>query len=185
MSGVRKSQGKKEHININKWAGLSWDWVGGKDLFICFFGSFLMGEKKHINKIPPKSQDNPVKHLFTCFFFMCFFAFQKGVLSKRVALADVPLFRNFLQKRSFSVGLPWQKKATILIFLDRKSRNECTFAQLLFYRRVPPCVVKTCAVRPVFARVVGELRAADPSNVQGPVKQHASPGVQSEAPRPR
>ena len=36
---------------------------------------------------------------------------------------------------------------------------------------------------PVFARVVGELRAADPSNVQGPVKQNASPGEQSEAPR--
>ena len=50
---------------------------------------------------------------------------------------------------------------------------------------MPPCAVKTCAVRPVFARVVGELRAADPSNVQGPVKQNASPGEQSEAPRPR
>ena len=53
------------------------------------------------------------------------------------------------------------------------------------YQRVPPCAVKTCAVRPVFARVVGELRAADPSNVHGPVKQNASPGEQSEAPRPR
>ena len=30
-------------------------------------------------------------------------------------------------------------------------------------RRVTPCAVKTCAVRPVFARVVGKLRAADPS----------------------
>ena len=47
----------------------------------------------------------------------------------------------------------------------------------------PPCAVKACAVRPVFARVVGELRVADPSNVQGPVKQNASPGKQSEAPR--
>ena len=37
-------------------------------------------------------------------------------------------------------------------------------------------LVKTCAVRPVLARVVGELRAADPSNLQGPVKQNASPG---------
>ena len=42
-----------------------------------------------------------------------------------------------------------------------------------------------CAVRPVFARVVGELQAADPSNLQRPVKQNASPGQQSEAPRPR
>ena len=54
-----------------------------------------------------------------------------------------------------------------------------------FYRRVPPCAAKTCAVRPVFARLVWWLRAADPSNVQGPVKQNASPGEQSEAPRPR
>ena len=51
-------------------------------------------------------------------------------------------------------------------------------------RRVPPCAVKTCAVRPFFARMVGELRAADPSNVQGPVEQNASSGEQSEAPRP-
>ena len=36
---------------------------------------------------------------------------------------------------------------------------------------------------PVFARVVGELRAADPSNVHGPAKQNASPKAQSEAPR--
>ena len=51
-----------------------------------------------------------------------------------------------------------------------------------------PCAAKTCAVRPVFARVVGELQAADPSksfNVQGPMKQNASPGEQSEAPRRR
>ena len=37
-----------------------------------------------------------------------------------------------------------------------------------------PCV-------PFLPRVVGELRAADPSNVQGPVEQNASPGEQSEA----
>ena len=53
-------------------------------------------------------------------------------------------------------------------------------------RRVPPCAVKkTCAVRPVFAPDGGELRAADPSNVQGPVKRNASPGEQSEGSRPR
>ena len=46
-----------------------------------------------------------------------------------------------------------------------------------------PRAVEACAVRPVFAGVVGELRAANPSNVQGPVKQNASPGDQSEAPR--
>ena len=50
---------------------------------------------------------------------------------------------------------------------------------------MPPCSVKTCAVRPVFAQVVGELWAADPSNAQGFVKQIASPAEQSEALRPR
>ena len=50
---------------------------------------------------------------------------------------------------------------------------------------MPPLCCKTCAVRPVFAQVVRELRAADPSNVQGPVKQNASPGEQSEALRRR
>ena len=55
----------------------------------------------------------------------------------------------------------------------------------LYCRRVPPCAVKTCAVRPGFARVVAELWAADPNNVQVPVKPNASPGQQSEAPRPR
>ena len=32
--------------------------------------------------------------------------------------------------------------------------------------RGPPCVSKSCAVRPVFARVAGELWAADPSKNQ-------------------
>ena len=31
-----------------------------------------------------------------------------------------------------------------------------------FHRYVPPCVAKTCALRPVFARVALELGAADP-----------------------
>ena len=45
-------------------------------------------------------------------------------------------------------------------------------------RRVPSCAVKTCAARSVFALVVGELWAADPMNVQGPIKHNASPGEQ-------
>ena len=39
-------QEKKKHININKFAGFSRDWVGAKHLFMCFLGSFLMVEKK-------------------------------------------------------------------------------------------------------------------------------------------
>ena len=47
----------------------------------------------------------------------------------------------------------------------KKLRSEKLRADFPFpvFRRVPPCAVKPCAVRPVFARVVGELRAADPS----------------------
>ena len=41
---------------------------------------------------------------------------------------------------------------------------------------VPSCAVKTCAVRPVFTRVVRELRAADPSKCPRAHKQNASPG---------
>ena len=30
-------------FQINKFAGLSRDWVAGKNSFMCFFGSFLVG----------------------------------------------------------------------------------------------------------------------------------------------
>ena len=41
------SSGKEKHININKFAGLSRDWVGAKILFMCFFfsGHSLWGRK--------------------------------------------------------------------------------------------------------------------------------------------
>ena len=40
--------GKKKHININKVAGLSRDWVGGKNLFMCFFVQVISyGEEKN------------------------------------------------------------------------------------------------------------------------------------------
>ena len=69
--------------------------------------------------------------------------------------------------------------------VTKNGQNFECFSLRKFRRVPPPCAVKACAVHPVFARVVGELRAADPSNVQGPVKQNATPGEQSEAPRPR
>ena len=50
---------------------------------------------------------------------------------------------------------------------------------------MPPCAVKTCAVHPVFARVVGSCGQQSQANVQGPMRQNARPGNQSEAPRPR
>ena len=65
------NQGKKKHININKFAGLPQDWVGAKNLFMCFFGSFLMGEKKHINKIPPKIPGQSRENFVYVFLSLC------------------------------------------------------------------------------------------------------------------
>ena len=49
--------------------------LGGCQKFVyVFFWVVPYGGEKHIKKSPPKSWDNPVKILFTCFFFMCFFA---------------------------------------------------------------------------------------------------------------
>ena len=50
---------------------------------------------------------------------------------------------------------------------------------------MPPCAVKTCAVRPVFARVVWELRAADPSKCPRAHEARCWPREQPEAPRRR
>ena len=53
LRGAKHLSGKEEaHINVNKFWGLSREWLGVK-FCLCAFGSFLMGEKKHINKIPP------------------------------------------------------------------------------------------------------------------------------------
>ena len=76
-----------------------------------------------------------------------------------------------------------RKGATSKNVKNRQKVSKSFFDTFRQFRSVPPCAVKTCAVRPVFARVVMELQAADPSNVHGPVKQNASPEAQSEAPR--
>ena len=49
-----KIQGKKKHININKFAGLSGDWVGAKKLFMCFFFRVIPygGGKTHKQNSP-------------------------------------------------------------------------------------------------------------------------------------
>ena len=91
----------------------------------------------------------------------------KELVSKHVRIENVIQFQNsakIILRELFS----WQFGVRVVMEVNR---------------RVPPCAVKTCAVRPVFVRVVGELRAADPSDVHGPVKQNASPEAQSEAPR--
>ena len=55
--------------------------LGGcqKFVYVFFFGSFLMGEKKHINKIPPKNPGQSRENfVYVFFFFMCFFTPQTG-----------------------------------------------------------------------------------------------------------
>ena len=70
-------QGKKKHININKFAGLSRDWVGAKNLFMCFlFWVNPYGGEKHIDIFPPEilgqSRENFVYVFFSlCVFFRC------------------------------------------------------------------------------------------------------------------
>ena len=64
------------------------------------------------------------------------------------------------------------------------SSPDCSHEIIKFSACAPLCCKNMCCASCFFAWVVGELRAADPSNVQGPVKQNASPGEQSEAPRP-
>ena len=49
--------------------------LGGcqKFVYVFFSGHSLGGEKTHKQNSPPKSRDNPVKILFTCFVFYVFF----------------------------------------------------------------------------------------------------------------
>ena len=72
-------QGKKKHININKFPGLSRDWVGAKILFVCFFsGHSLWGRKKHINKIPPKIPGQSRENFVYVFSSLCVFSLPSG-----------------------------------------------------------------------------------------------------------
>ena len=48
---------------------------------------------------------------------------------------------------------------------------------------VPLCVTKTCVERPVFAQMVGELGAADPSKYPRAYEANACSDAQSDAPR--
>ena len=99
------NQGKKKHININKFGGLSRDWVGAKICLCVFFLRVIpYGGENTQTKSPPKSRDNPVKCLFMCFFFMCFFAPNLKTLacrglhvgpSKKILVAGTSLYWMF------------------------------------------------------------------------------------------
>ena len=70
--GKHRSGGAQEkHININTFPGL----LGGLQILLTcsFWGSFLMEEKKHMNKIPPEIPETiPRKMCLICIFFWLF-----------------------------------------------------------------------------------------------------------------
>ena len=50
-------QGKRKHIKMDKFGGLSWDWLGGKNLFVVLFGGHCLWGREHT--VPRKSPENP------------------------------------------------------------------------------------------------------------------------------
>ena len=59
-------------MNINKFAGLSRDWVGAKILFMCFFRALPYGGEKHINKVPQKIPGQSRENFVYVFFLYVF-----------------------------------------------------------------------------------------------------------------
>ena len=87
VAAIPITQGKKKHINTNKCAGLSRDWVGDKNVLMCFVRVIPYGgEKAHKQnppkKIPGKSRQKFVYVLFSLCVFSRFqsLRFQLGFL---------------------------------------------------------------------------------------------------------
>ena len=79
------TEGKKKHININKCAGLSQDWMGGKYLFMSFVQVIPYGgEKTHKQNLPQKLRENPVNIFLVCVFVFVFLASQGILISRNV-----------------------------------------------------------------------------------------------------
>ena len=68
FSGKEKTHKHKQICGIVPGTG----WVP-KFCLCVFFGSFLMGEKKHINKIPPKIPGQFRENFVYVFFSLCVF----------------------------------------------------------------------------------------------------------------
>ena len=92
--------------NINKFGGLPRDWVGGKILFMCFLGSFLMREKTH-KQSPPKNPGPIPWKISLCVFSLVVFV---GSQLRQVSV---------LPPRSKSQCYPLLKRHCLLI-------NPCT-----------------------------------------------------------
>ena len=107
------NQGKKKHVNINKFAGLSRDWVGPKILFMCFFRVIPYGgEKTQKQKSPKTPGTTPGKFCLRVFLFMCFFVFRS--LLRGGKDPHTPKISALLRKR------PVVLKANFVLTKDRK-----------------------------------------------------------------
>ena len=74
------SQGKEKTHKHKQICGIVPGLGGAKNLFMCFFfGSFLMGEKKHINKIPPKIPGQSRENFVYVFCSLCVFFAPQGL----------------------------------------------------------------------------------------------------------
>ena len=71
---------EKKHININinKFAGLSRDWVGAKILFMCFVRVVPYGGEKNINKVPPRIPGQPRESFVYVFLSLCVSSLPRG-----------------------------------------------------------------------------------------------------------
>ena len=77
------------------------------------------GGEKHINKIPPQSRDNPVKHLFMCYFLQnasqTVFPTREGSFSSfKITLAVRVIARQLRDKNCLEAILPRDIKMSLL-----------------------------------------------------------------------
>ena len=72
--------------NINKFAGLSRDWVGAKILFTCLFFHILWGRKTHKQSLPQNPGTIPWKFCLRVFFFMIFFSRSRSQRNFRIVV---------------------------------------------------------------------------------------------------
>ena len=79
--------GKEKHIKINKFAGLSRDWVGVTNLFMCFFRVIPYGGRKTHKQNSPQIPGRSREKFVYVFFSLCVFRFQ-------IFLAPESLDRN-------------------------------------------------------------------------------------------
>ena len=97
------------------------------------------------------------KKIFPLFYPLEIVTLQTGLHTSN-AVTDVNLHKTFLE--------------------NQFPENDITRIHLRFNRCVPPLCCKTCAVRPVFARVVGKLGTADSRIcLEVAMKANARPGA--------